>query len=48
LEWVKKVLVAEKMVDEEDLELFEVVDAPEDAVRVIDEFYSRYLLSPNF
>jgi uncharacterized protein (TIGR00730 family) len=48
LEWVKKVLVAEKMVDEADLELFEVVDTPEDAVRVIDEFYSRYLLSPNF
>jgi uncharacterized protein (TIGR00730 family) len=48
LEWVKKVLVAEKMVDLEDLELFEVVDTPEDAVRVIDEFYSRYLLSPNF
>jgi hypothetical protein len=24
------------------------VDTPEDAVRVIDEFYSKYLLSPNF
>lgn len=48
IDWIKRVLVAEKMVDEEDLELFELVDAPEDAVKVIDEFYSRYLLSPNF
>jgi hypothetical protein len=28
--------------------LFSVVDKPEEAVKVIDEFYSKYLLSPNF
>ena len=27
---------------------FSVVDTPEDAVKVIEEFYSKYLLSPNF
>lgn len=48
VDWWKKVLVAEKMVDADDLYLFEVVDTPEDAVRVIEEFYSKYLLSPNF
>jgi uncharacterized protein (TIGR00730 family) len=48
LEWWKKVLVAEKMISDEDFELFNLVDTPEEAVKVIDEFYSRYLLSPNF
>src|SRR5882672_7513024 len=48
LDWWKKVLVTDKMINEEDLDLFNLVDTPEDAVRVIDEFYSKYLLSPNF
>lgn len=48
IEWVKKVLLSSKMIHEEDLELFNLVDAPEDAVKVIDDFYAKYLLSPNF
>jgi uncharacterized protein (TIGR00730 family) len=48
IEWVKKVLVTEKMIHKEDLELFNLVDAPEEAVKVIDDFYAKYLLSPNF
>jgi hypothetical protein len=48
IEWIKKVLVVEQMIHEEDLELFNLVDTPEDAVRVIEEFYAKYLLSPNF
>jgi hypothetical protein len=36
------------MIAEEDLNLFNVVDTPEEAVHVIDEFYSKYMLSPNF
>ncbi|MFZ2906422.1 MAG: TIGR00730 family Rossman fold protein [Cyclobacteriaceae bacterium] len=48
MEWVKKSLIVEGMISEEDLELFSVVDTPEDAVKVIDDFYSKYLLSPNF
>lgn len=48
LEWVKKSLLAEGMISEHDLELFSLVDTPEDAVKVIDDFYSKYLLSPNF
>jgi hypothetical protein len=46
--WWKKVLVLEEMISEEDLELFNLVDTPDEAVKVIDEFYSKYLLSPNF
>jgi uncharacterized protein (TIGR00730 family) len=48
LKWVKEVLVAEGMISAEDLDLFSLVDTPEDAVKAIDDFYSRYLLAPNF
>ena len=48
IDWIKKVLVTEKMIHEEDLHLFNLVDKPEEAVKVIDEFYAKYLLSPNF
>ena len=48
LDWWKNVLVTDKMIDETDLNLFNVVDTPEQAVKVIDVFYSKYLLSPNF
>ena len=46
--WLRQALVAEGMIHEDDLNLFSVVDTPEDAVHVIDEFYSKYMLSPNF
>jgi uncharacterized protein (TIGR00730 family) len=48
ISWIRKTLVAEGMIHEGDINLFSVVDKPEDAVNVIDEFYSRYMLSPNF
>jgi uncharacterized protein (TIGR00730 family) len=48
LDWWKKVLVTDKMIHADDLYLFNVVDTPEEAVKVIDEFYAKYLLSPNF
>ncbi|MBS1543089.1 MAG: TIGR00730 family Rossman fold protein [Bacteroidetes bacterium] len=48
VDWLKKVLVEQAMISEDDLELFNLVDTPEEAVRVIDEFYAKYLLSPNF
>jgi uncharacterized protein (TIGR00730 family) len=48
MDWIKKVLVLEGMIHEEDLGLVNLVDTPEDAVKVIDDFYAKYLLSPNF
>lgn len=48
MDWIHEALLAEGMIHEEDLDLFSVVDTPEDAVHVIDEFYSKYMLSPNF
>ena len=48
LSWVKDSLLHEGMIHEDDLNLFSIVDTPEAAVKVIDDFYSKYLLSPNF
>lgn len=48
VEWFKERLVAEGMINKADLELFNLVDSAEEAVKVIDDFYSKYLLSPNF
>ncbi|MBK7887557.1 MAG: TIGR00730 family Rossman fold protein [Bacteroidetes bacterium] len=48
IEWIKEVLVTEKYVNPDDLKLFTLVDSAEEAVNVIDSFYSKYLLKPNF
>ncbi|MEM7108701.1 MAG: TIGR00730 family Rossman fold protein [Bacteroidota bacterium] len=49
LDWVKATLLAsEKNINEEDLNLFKIVETATEAVATIDEFYSKYLLSPNF
>ncbi|MFY0607944.1 MAG: TIGR00730 family Rossman fold protein [Cyclobacteriaceae bacterium] len=49
IDWIKKTLLTEaNNINKEDLELFHLVDTVEDAVSVIDEFYNKYLLSPNF
>ena len=48
VDWIKNDLVREEMISPEDLKLFNVVDTPEEAVKVIDDFYSKYLLAPNF
>ena len=48
LDWIQEVLLKEKYINADDLDLFKVVDTAEEAVQVIDNFYSRYLLKPNF
>ena len=48
VEWIKNSLLSHHYIKEEDLNLFCVVDDAAEAVDVIDEFYSKYLLSPNF
>ena len=49
IEWLKdRVLDKYKNISPEDLDFFRLVDTSEEAVNVIDEFYSQYLLKPNF
>jgi hypothetical protein len=48
-EWIKDVMLEEEHnISPDDLDLFKIVDTSDQAVDVIDKFYSRYLLSPNF
>jgi hypothetical protein len=37
-----------KNISPEDMNLFHVVENAGEAVGIIDQFYSKYLLSPNF
>lgn len=49
IDWIKNTMLEqESFISPEDLHLFNVVDNATDAVKVIDDFYSKYLLSPNF
>lgn len=40
IEWLRKSVLHEKNIDPQDLHIFNVVDTPEDVIKVIKEFYS--------
>jgi uncharacterized protein (TIGR00730 family) len=49
LDWIKIIMLEkEKNISIEDLDLINIVDSPESAVEIIDEFYNKYTLKPNF
>lgn len=49
LDWVKQtMLIEEHNISEKDLDLFNIVDTSDEAVNIITEFYSKYMLKPNF
>ncbi len=48
MDWIHEVLLKEKNISAEDLEIFKIVDTAEEAVHVIEEFYKKYALKPNF
>jgi uncharacterized protein (TIGR00730 family) len=49
VQWIENtVLKNENNISEEDLDLFTLVDDVDSAVKCIDDFYSKYLLKPNF
>jgi uncharacterized protein (TIGR00730 family) len=49
IDWIQTTLLeAENNISAPDMKLFSVVETPDEAVRVIEEFYSKYLLKPNF
>lgn len=48
VDWVKNSLLQNGMIAEKDLDLFHVVDTSDEAVKIINEFYTQYLLKPNF
>lgn len=48
IDWIKDVLLTEKNISPEDLDLFQVVETADEAVDVIDSFYKKYMHKPNF
>jgi uncharacterized protein (TIGR00730 family) len=47
--WIKeKMLEEEHNINSDNLDLFNLVDTADEAVEIINNFYSKYLLSPNF
>jgi len=49
IDWIKETMLAkEKNISTEDLDLFSVVDTSEEALEVINKFYNKYGLKPNF
>jgi uncharacterized protein (TIGR00730 family) len=49
VDWIRKeVLEREKNISDDDMLLFKIVDTADDAVWVINEFYKKYTLKPNF
>mgnify|MGYP000223831399 FL=1 len=49
IDWIREVMLAEEQnISPEDLDLFNLVDTTDEAIECIDNFYSKYLLKPNF
>ena len=48
LDWFRSTLLESKMICADDLEIFHVVDTPDEAVDIIEEFYDKYAPKPNF
>jgi uncharacterized protein (TIGR00730 family) len=49
MNWIKETMLNEEHnINEKDLDLFKIVDTADEAVAIINEFYSKYLLKPNF
>ena len=49
IDWIEEVVLGqENNINSQDMQLINIVDTAEEAVDTIDEFYSNYLLSPNF
>ncbi len=48
IDWIKSTLLEEGNISNGDLDLISIVDTEEEVLKVIDAFYKKYSLSPNF
>lgn len=48
IDWLKNTVLKAGNISPEDLDLIKISDSPEETVAIIDEFYSKYLLKPNY
>lgn len=48
LDWIHNRMLAEMNINAVDLDIFSVVDTAEEAVEIIETYYNKYALKPNF
>jgi len=48
IDWIKEKMLKDELISPEDMDIFHVVDNIEEAVEVIENFYQKYELTPNF
>lgn len=48
VQWMKDVVLKEKNIDAEDLDLFKYAETADEVTDIIDNFYKKYQLKPNF
>ncbi|MBC8489140.1 MAG: TIGR00730 family Rossman fold protein [Bacteroidetes bacterium] len=48
INWVKERMLKEEKINKKELDIFSIVDTAEEAVIVIEDFYNKYALKPNF
>ena len=49
IDWIKVILLdKERNISKKDLKLINIVETPEEAVEIIEKFYNKYTLKPNF
>jgi len=46
--WIEEKLLAGNKISQDDMQIFHLVDTAEEAVKIIEEFYNKYALKPNF
>ena len=48
IKWIKERMLEEQKISQEEMDIFSVVDTAEEAIGVVEEFYNKYDLKPNF
>lgn len=48
IDWLQSTMLQGGYISEEDLTLFHIVDTSDEAIAIINKFYKKYLLKPNF
>jgi len=48
VDWIKNRMLEEGNISPEDLDLFQVVDTSDEVIKIVNDFYSKYNLKPNF
>lgn len=48
IDWIKETMLEEMNISPKDLDIFSMADTAEEAVKIIDDYYKKYALKPNF